>query len=101
MSSASMRVCASNLLSAALVPLIFFRLRFLQFSGQALFDRLAWEHLVAHRGVVDEARDDYGRLFQVFGLQPVVDIHIRVVGTGFVFEGILNELESRDTDRIE
>ena len=41
--------------------------------------RLAWQHLVAHRGVIDKDRFDRGGLRQVARLQAFVSIHVRVV----------------------
>ena len=68
---------------------------------QRLLNGLAGEHLVAHGGVVYEAGYDHADLLEIIGLQAVVDIHVGVVGAGFVLDGILNELESGDTDGVE
>src|SRR5271154_7594678 len=83
---------------ASLVSLLLFLFRSFR---QWFLDGLARQHLVAHGGVVDESRDNYGGLLQVFWLQPVIHVHVRVVCAGFVIERILNELESWDADGIK
>ena len=64
-------------------------------------ERFAREHLVAHGCVVDEDRLDCCGLFQVAGLEVLVDVLIGVVGFGFVVERVLDELEAGDADRVE
>ena len=62
---------------------------------------LSGQHLVAHGCVVDEDRLDRRGLFQVGGAEFFVDVHVGVVGAGFVVEFVLDELEAGDSHRIE
>src|SRR5258708_5578401 len=73
----------------------------LRFFRQRLLDGLARQHLIAHGCVVDKTGDDYADLFQVVGLKSIIDIHVRVMSTGLVFDGILDELKSRNADGVE
>ncbi len=63
--------------------------------------RLAGQHLVAHRRVVNEDRFDRGGLREIARLQAFVSIHIRVVGARDVVELVLNKLEARNANVIE
>jgi hypothetical protein len=63
--------------------------------------RLARQHLVAHGGVVHEAGHDDRRLFQIVGRRFLVDIQVGMVHARAVVERILDELESRQPDRVE
>src|SRR4051812_31600526 len=98
----------ANILSNAIVRLRLIRF-FLRFSSRhrtlerlpALLvelwmrEWLAWQHLVAHRGIEDEDGFHGRGLGQVFLLQALVRIHIGVVRTAAVIKRVLDELESR------
>lgn len=55
----------------------------------------ARRHLVAHRCVVHEYRLDRRGFRQIFCLETLVGLHVRVVRSRLVIRWILNELESR------
>src|SRR5207244_2209487 len=55
----------------------------------------------SHSRVVHESGHDHGCLLQIIGLQAVVDVHIRVMGTRLVLDGILDELETGNADGVE
>ena len=50
---------------------------------------------------VHERRHDHGHLLQVRFLDPLVHVHIRVVGSRLVFDGVLDELKSGQADLVE
>src|SRR5690242_5986157 len=54
---------------------------------------LAREALVEHRSVVDEGGHDDGGFLQIFRLDAVEDILVRVVRAALVFNLVLDELE--------
>src|SRR5580693_4181345 len=64
-------------------------------------ERLAREHLIAHRGVVDERSFDERGLSEVFGLQSFEGVHIRMMCARAVVERVLDELESGEADGVE
>src|SRR5580704_1728347 len=66
-----------------------------------MWQRLPWQHLVAHCSVVDENCFYGGGLRQISALQPLVGVLVRVVSPGTVVQGILYELETRNTNGIE
>src|SRR5690242_9884387 len=66
-----------------------------------LLDGFARKHLVAYRRVIHKICDDDRHLPHIVELQPIVNVHIGVMGAGIVFNWILDELESGDPDRIE
>src|SRR5262245_1035160 len=51
--------------------------------------RLPWQLLLHRGGVVHEGSHDHGGLLHVLGLDAVVDVLVRVVGPGFVFDLVL------------
>jgi len=57
--------------------------------------------LIAHGRVIDKTGYNGGSLFQVVGLQVIVCVHIGVVRAGAVFDRVLNELETRQTNPVE
>src|SRR5579863_6418518 len=63
--------------------------------------RLSRQHLVAHRGVVNEDGLDRGCLLQIGGLQPLVGVHVGVMGACAVIQLILYELEARNSHSVE
>ena len=63
--------------------------------------RLARQHLVALRRVVEEDRFHGRNLLQVGGLQPLHHVLIRVVRAALVVQRVLDELESRNAYCIE
>src|SRR5258707_15507694 len=73
----------------------------LRLPGQRRLEGLARQHLVAHRSLVHKAGDDNGCLLQIVGLKAVIDVHVGVVGTRLVLNWILDELESRNPNRVE
>src|SRR5580693_5857183 len=73
----------------------------LRFFRQRTLDWLTGQHLVAHRSLVDEAGYDDRNLFQIVGLQAVIDIHIGMVSARLVLYRILDELEPRNADGVE
>ena len=95
-------ICLLHLLSRSLRP----RHHILQRSLALLFQlrtrqRLARQHQVAHRRVVDKDCLNHRRLSQIIRLQPLIRIHVGVMGARSVIEHVLNKLESRHSDRIE
>lgn len=63
--------------------------------------RFAREFLVAHRRVVDQDRLDHGGLLRVSRLEPLKSIQIRVVRPGEIVHWVLQEVEARNSDRVE
>ncbi len=66
-----------------------------------LRQRLARQHLLAHRRMIDERRHDGRGLHEVCLLQPIVHIHIGVMRAGLIFHRVLNELETGQSHGVE
>src|SRR6266446_4239904 len=69
--------------------------------GQGFGQRLARQHPRSRRRVVDERREHGGSLHQIARLEMIVDVEHRVMRARFVVEGILDELEARETHGVE
>src|SRR5271155_2249660 len=63
--------------------------------------RLARQHLIAHRSVINKDRFNRGCLRQISWLQPFVGIHVRVMRPRTIVELILNKLEARNAYGVE
>src|ERR1700733_7936190 len=63
--------------------------------------RLARQHLIALRSVVDKDRFNCGDLFQVFGLQPLKYVLVGMVRAALVVEFVLDELKSGNSDSVK
>ena len=66
-----------------------------------LWRRHSRQLFVAHRRLIDEGRDDRGGLLEIGFLNRLEYVHVRVMGSGFVVDRILDELERRQADMIE
>src|SRR5262245_49408085 len=64
-------------------------------------ERLSRHHSIAHGRVVRERRHDRRSLHQVVLLQPLVEIHVGVMGPRFVLQLVLDELEGRQPHFVE
>ena len=62
---------------------------------------LARQLRIAHRRVVDERCDNDRRLLEIGCLNMIVYIEMRVMRPRAVLDRILDELESREANRIE
>src|SRR3954471_9338488 len=62
---------------------------------------LSWQFFVAHRRIVGEHRDDRSLLDHVVALHALVEIHVRMMRSGVIFEAVHHELEARKADRVE
>src|SRR3954454_4824856 len=60
----------------------------------------AGDYLVALGGVVEEDGFDGGELCEISRLQSLVRIHVRVIGAALVVCRVLDELETREPDRV-
>src|SRR5579859_479466 len=58
----------------------------------------AWQHGIALGGVADKDSHNDGRLLHVWFGEALISIEICVCAAGLVVAGILDELESRETD---
>src|SRR5262249_57304517 len=72
-------------------------LRLLVRRGQ----RFSREHRVAHRRMVDEAGQNHRGLLQIVGKGHINDIQARMVSSGVVVEGILDELKAGKAHGVE
>ena len=63
--------------------------------------RLAGQHLIPHGGVVDEDRFNERGLRQIFRLESLVGIHIRMMRPRIVIERVLHKLEARDAHSVK
>src|SRR6266849_6592388 len=69
--------------------------------GLGLRQGLAREHFVAIGGQVDEGSHDHGHLLHIRLLDAFVDVHVGVMGTRVVVQGVLDELKTGEADGIE
>jgi hypothetical protein len=70
------------------------------FEQLGMWQGLAWQHLIARRGIVEEDGFYYCSLLQVSSRKPLVNILIGVNASSFVVARILNELKSGNTHLI-
>src|SRR3954453_17328970 len=89
---------ARNVMTSLLIQTAFQRRGSRLLNGR---ERLTWQFFVAHRRIVGEHRDHRGLLDHVVALHAIVDVHVRVMGSGVVFETVHHELEAREANRVE
>src|ERR1017187_2688110 len=65
------------------------------------FGGFARQLLVQHRGVVSDRPQNDGGLLEVFGLDAIQHVLIRMMGAATVIKWILNELEAGQANGIE
>jgi len=62
---------------------------------------LSWQHFWTIGGMKDERGHNGRGLHQIARLDALINIHVRVMRSSFVFHGVLNELKTRQPDRVE